>query len=145
LILYDILRYGHGIFFVALQTMLMFGFFLEWLRDRRICARSGTGPGSVKVSVIIPIHNEARRMGGLLKSLLEQDFQAAEIIFVDDRSSDESPAMLAQFVRDAAGRGMGNCRVITLKENPGPNRKQYALARGIAGATGEYFLFTDGD
>ena len=53
--------------------------------------------------------------------------------------------MLVQFVQDAAERGMGNCRVITLKENPGPNRKQYALARGIAEAKGDYFLFTDGD
>jgi cellulose synthase/poly-beta-1,6-N-acetylglucosamine synthase-like glycosyltransferase len=141
-ILYAVLRYGHGIFFVALQTALMLGFFLEWLRDRRICARSGTG--AVKISVIIPVHNEARRMGGLLKSLLEQDYPA-EIIFVDDRSGDESPVMLSQFARDAAERGMGNCRVITLKENPGPNHKQYALARGIAGAEGEYFLFTDGD
>jgi cellulose synthase/poly-beta-1,6-N-acetylglucosamine synthase-like glycosyltransferase len=141
--LYDILRYGHGIFFVALQSALMFGFFLEWIRDRRICNSGGTEQ-LPKISVIIPIHNEGRRMGGLLKSLLEQDFPA-EIIFVDDRSDDESPAMLAQFVRDAAARGMNNCRIITLKENPGPNRKQYALSRGIAESDGEYLLFTDGD
>ncbi|GHV93750.1 hypothetical protein AGMMS50293_00700 [Spirochaetia bacterium] len=154
MILYDIFRYGHGIFFVALQTMLMFGFFLEWLRDRRsgageaaVAAPGGQGP---KVSVIIPIHNESRRMEGLLRSLLEQDYSGpggagAELIFVDDRSDDESPAMLAQFVRDAAERGMGECKVITLRENPGPNRKQYALSRGIAEAGGEFLLFTDGD
>jgi cellulose synthase/poly-beta-1,6-N-acetylglucosamine synthase-like glycosyltransferase len=32
-----------------------------------------------------------------------------------------------------------------LSENPGPNRKQYALSKGIAEAGGDYFLFTDGD
>jgi cellulose synthase/poly-beta-1,6-N-acetylglucosamine synthase-like glycosyltransferase len=152
-ILYDIFRYGHGVFFVALQTALMFGFFLEWLRDRRVCASGGvtesagvpkSGAERPNVSVVIPIHNESRRMEGLLRSLLEQDYPA-EIIFVDDRSTDESSAMLVRFVADAAERGMKDCRVITLKENPGPNHKQYALTRGIAGARGEYLLFTDGD
>jgi len=147
LILYDIFRYGHGIFFVALQTALMFGFFLEWIRDRKAVRRScdQTGGGEeINLSVIIPIHNESRRMGGLLDSLLLQDYPA-EIIFVDDRSTDESPAMLAQFVSDAARRGMNNCRIITLKENPGVNRKQFALSRGISEARGDFLLFTDGD
>jgi cellulose synthase/poly-beta-1,6-N-acetylglucosamine synthase-like glycosyltransferase len=150
LIIYDIFRYGHGIFFVSLQTALMFGFFLEWLRDRRSAAAAAESRGRQadrpKVSVIIPIHNERGRMEGLLQSLLEQDYAAvnAELIFVDDRSDDESPAMLAQFAQNAKDRGQ-TCRIITLTENPGPNHKQYALSRGIAEATGDYFLFTDGD
>jgi len=142
LILYNILRYGQSIIFTGLSTVLLAGFFLEWARDRRQCAKESGK--ELKVSVIIPIHNESRRMEGLLASLLAQDYPA-EIIFVDDRSDDESPAMLAQFVRDAEGRGIKDCRVITLTENPGPNRKQYALSRGIAEAKGDYFLFTDGD
>jgi len=140
----DFLCYGHGIFFVALQTALMFGFFLEWLRDRRACRAAEGSPSELKVSVIIPIHNESQRIGGLLSSLLEQDFPA-EIIFVDDRSNDESPSMLSQFISNAARRGMKDCRIITLTENPGPNCKQYALAKGISEAKGDYFLFTDGD
>jgi cellulose synthase/poly-beta-1,6-N-acetylglucosamine synthase-like glycosyltransferase len=83
-------------------------------------------------------------MEGLLKSLLVQDYPA-EIIFVDDCSDDTSPAMLAQFVCDAAVRGIHDCRIITLTENPGPNRKQHALSVGIAEACGDYLLFTDGD
>jgi cellulose synthase/poly-beta-1,6-N-acetylglucosamine synthase-like glycosyltransferase len=140
LILYDIFRYGHGIFFVALQTALMFGFFLEWLRDRKVFKQHAD---AAKVSVIIPIHNESHRMEGLLRSLLVQSCPA-QIIFVDDRSTDESPAMLERFARDAALRGR-DCRVITLTENLGPNRKQFAISRGIAEADGDYFLFTDGD
>jgi cellulose synthase/poly-beta-1,6-N-acetylglucosamine synthase-like glycosyltransferase len=136
--LYDIFRYGHGIFFVVLQSALMFGFFLEWLRDRRI-----KQPGKERVSVIIPIHNESKRMEGLLRTLLVQS-RPAQIIFVDDRSTDESPAKLAQFARNAAERGF-DCRIITLTCNPGPNRKQFALSRGITEANGDYFLFTDGD
>jgi len=147
LAIFDIFYCGHGIFFVALQTSLMFGFFMEWLRDRKTCKIDGLPP---KVSLIVPIHNEGRRMEALLKSLLEQDYWHseggwAEIIFVDDRSDDESPAMLAKFAGEAAEHGMENCKIITLRENPGPNYKQYALSAGIAQARGDYFLFTDGD
>jgi len=146
---FDLLRYGYGIFFVVLQSALMFGFFLEWLRDRRAVASAraeGTGAGgeNPKVSVIIPIHNEELRMGDLLASLLKQDYPA-EIILVDDGSVDKSPKMLAEFVENAGRIGMNDCRVITLSENPGPNRKQYALSVGVAQASGDFLLFTDGD
>ncbi|MCL2600128.1 MAG: glycosyltransferase [Treponema sp.] len=146
----DILSYGYGIFFVALQSALVFGFVLERMRDRRALgapeAPGETAPdgGNPKVSVIIPIHNEAGRMEGLLQSLLKQDCPA-EIIFVDDRSDDESPAMLAEFAKNAPALGLGDCKVVTLAENPGPNRKQHALAVGIAEARGDFLLFTDGD
>jgi cellulose synthase/poly-beta-1,6-N-acetylglucosamine synthase-like glycosyltransferase len=130
---------------VLLHTLLLFGFLREWRRDRRVCNAEKTDDGrNLKVSLVIPIQNEESRMEGLLRSLLEQDYPA-EIIFVDDCSSDKSPAMLAQFVKDAALRGMNDCRVITLTENPGPNRKQQALSAGIAGARGGYLLFTGGD
>ena len=138
---FDIFCYGHGIFFVILQTSLMLGFFREWRRDT---APVQSPPSPRSVSLIVPIHNESRRMEGLLKSLLAQDYPA-EIIFVDDCSDDASPAMLAGFVRDAVVRGMTRCRIITLKENPGPNRKQHALSVGIAASRGDYLLFTDGD
>jgi cellulose synthase/poly-beta-1,6-N-acetylglucosamine synthase-like glycosyltransferase len=132
----------------------MFGFFLEWLRDKRAVRNAQKAHTPRQVSLIVPIHNESRRMEGLLQSLLVQDYGnweirnpkfPVEMIFVDDCSSDESPAMLAQFVRDATERGMDNCKVITLTENPGPNRKQYALSAGIAAAHGDFLLFTDGD
>jgi cellulose synthase/poly-beta-1,6-N-acetylglucosamine synthase-like glycosyltransferase len=142
LAIFDLFCYGHGIFFVTLQTLLMLGFFLEWRRDKSV--QNGQPPGGhPPVSLIIPIHNEGRRMEGLLHSLLAQDYPA-EIVFVDDCSDDESPAMLAQFTQNAAARGM-DARVITLTENPGPNRKQHALSAGIAAARGDYLLFTDGD
>jgi len=140
--LYDIFRYGYLVFFVALHTMLMVGIFLEWRRDRRAVSNK-KNCGLVKVSVIIPIRNERDRMEGLLRTLLVQSYPA-QIIFVDDRSADESPAMLAQFAKDAKARGI-DCRIFTLTENPGQNHKQFALSRGIAEADGDYFLFTDGD
>ncbi|MDR2953112.1 MAG: glycosyltransferase [Treponema sp.] len=152
LTLFDIFRYGHFVFFVALHAVMMTGVFLEWRRDKRAFEGEKDGRraseteenSGQKVSVIIPIHNESRRMDGLLQTLLAQDCPA-EIIFVDDRSSDDGPAKLAQFAREARKRGVLECGILTLAENPGPNRKQYALSCGIALAKGDYFLFTDGD
>jgi cellulose synthase/poly-beta-1,6-N-acetylglucosamine synthase-like glycosyltransferase len=140
LLFFDILPYGHAIFFVSLQTALMAGVFTEYLKDKKA---SAAVLRNAKVSVIIPIHNESKRMEHLLKTLLEQDYPA-QIIFVDDRSNDESLVLLSQFQRDAKTRGI-DCRVISLKENPGPNHKQFALSRGISEASGDFFLFTDGD
>jgi cellulose synthase/poly-beta-1,6-N-acetylglucosamine synthase-like glycosyltransferase len=137
LIVFDVLRFGHGISLIVMHIAIAIGIYLEWRRDRQ-----GQTEG-MKVSVIVPIHNESYRMEGLLRTLLVQTYQA-EIIFVDDRSSDDSPVMLEKFRQDAHKRGM-NCKIITLAENPGVNHKQYALARGIAEAAGDYYLFTDGD
>lgn len=119
----------------------MAGIFLEWRRDKKSALHR---ENRVKVSVIIPIHNESGRMEGLLRTLLVQNYNA-QIIFIDDRSDDESPAMLLRFKEEAAKRGILDCSIITLTENPGPNRKQFALSRGIAEANGDFFLFTDGD
>jgi cellulose synthase/poly-beta-1,6-N-acetylglucosamine synthase-like glycosyltransferase len=84
-------------------------------------------------------------MEGLLESLGAQDYPAAEIILVDDRSSDEGPQKIAAFARRMAGQSGNECRIITLKENPGPNHKQYALGRGIEAASGDFLLLTDAD
>jgi cellulose synthase/poly-beta-1,6-N-acetylglucosamine synthase-like glycosyltransferase len=79
-------------------------------------------------------------MGPLLESLDRQDYPGAEYIFIDDGSSDEGPGMLRGF---AGSRG--GVRIITLEENPGPNRKQYAVCRGLEAAQGSLFLFIDAD
>ena len=137
-LLYDIFRFSFIVIFVGLHIALMTGVFLEWLRDKK--ALKSTAEAPPKVSVIIPVHNESRRIEGLLKSLAVQDYPQAEIIFVDDRSHDETPDMVAAFIKNRP-----DARMITLKENPGPNYKQYALARGIEVSSGEFFLFTDAD
>jgi cellulose synthase/poly-beta-1,6-N-acetylglucosamine synthase-like glycosyltransferase len=150
LVLYNIFRFGFAVVFVGLHYILMAGLFLEWLRDKRAGGGVFTHDPALDavdvpasghlVSVIIPIRNEAPRMEGLLRTLGLQNCPGTEYIFVDDRSSDESPAILRGFAGTRE-----DVRIITLTENPGPNHKQYALSRGIAAAQGELFLFTDAD
>ena len=149
---FDLIPYIYALIFTVLQASVMAGFFIVYLRDRKwlcnkqwLLERRFTGQErALSVSLVIPVHNESGRMKSLLQSLLKQDYPA-EIIFVDDRSTDKSPSMLSGFVREAALQGMNGCKIVTLTENPGPNRKQYALSAGIARARGDYFLFTDGD
>ena len=149
-VLYNLFRFGFALVFAGLHCALMVGLFREWRWDRRMAGpgvalpdRAGgdSGPAEPpKVSVIIPLRNEARRMAGLLESLDGQDYPQAEFIFIDDRSSDGTGELLRDFAEKRKG-----VIIITLKENPGPNHKQYALSRGIEAASGTLFLFTDAD
>jgi cellulose synthase/poly-beta-1,6-N-acetylglucosamine synthase-like glycosyltransferase len=140
---FDFFRFGFAAVFVGLHCALMAGLFLEWLRDRAVCRKKlleGSAEKLPRVSVIIPIHNESLRMEGLLKTLGLQNYREAEFVFIDDRSSDDSAAMISGFVRRQP-----LARIVSLTENPGPNRKQFALGKGIAVSSGEFILFTDAD
>jgi cellulose synthase/poly-beta-1,6-N-acetylglucosamine synthase-like glycosyltransferase len=150
----ELLPFAHGIFYVALQSVLVTGLFLEGWRERkvlslagrreagesRILPAGGGGPSPPRVSVVVPVHNEEGRLPALLEDLAAQDYRGAEIILVDDRSEDGTGALLSRFARDRA-----HVRILTLEENPGPNRKQYALGKALEEAAGELFLFTDAD
>ena len=126
--------------FTGLHLALMLGIFLEWRREKAILKNTDTA--LPLVSVIIPVHNESKRIKTLLKSIEAQVYPKAEYIFIDDRSEDDSAQLINAFIQKA---GQGKARIITLKENPGPNFKQYALTKGIESATGEFYLFTDAD
>ena len=136
-------RFGFFIVFTALHIGLMAGLVLERLREKAALKRAL--PSFPGVSVIIPVHNESCRIAPLLRSLAAQDYPKAEIIFVDDRSADSTAAIIAAFIRDLLKDSPLSVKVIRLAENPGPNYKQYALARGIEAACGEFLLFTDAD
>ena len=142
-LVYVILRVSYYVIFVGLHVALMVGIFLEWLRERKaLRAETGELPA---VSVIIPVHNESRRIGSLLQSLEAQDYPGPEYVFVDDRSSDNTVEILGEFAAGFIRKQGLAIKIISLSENPGPNFKQYALARGIEAASGEFLLFTDAD
>jgi len=51
-------------------------------------------------SVIIPAHNEANFLEGLLQSLCKQTVQATEIVLVNDNSTDQTEALMEQFAKE---------------------------------------------
>jgi glycosyltransferase involved in cell wall biosynthesis len=93
------------------------------------------------LSVIAAARNEARRIEVALTSLLHLDYPALEIIIVNDRSTDETGAILERL----AGR-YPRLRIKHILELPaGWLGKNHALYLGAAEASGSLLLFTDAD
>lgn len=88
------------------------------------------------VSIIVPALNEGRLIGGVIESLLHQDYSNFEIVVVDDGSQDNTAEICARYARK------NNIRFFSLGDRQG---KSAALNYGISVATGEYLMFTDAD
>ncbi|MFO7674813.1 MAG: glycosyltransferase [bacterium] len=94
-----------------------------------------------RVSVLVPARDEAANIEALVRSLAAQDYPDFEVIVLDDRSTDETPALLARLQSELAV-----LRVITGTELPaGWLGKQWACDQLARAATGELLLFTDAD
>jgi len=94
----------------------------------------------MKLSIIVPVYNMAKedKLQFCLDSLLNQTIDDYEIIAVDDASTDESPAILRQYVEKYPDK----FRAFFQREN----KKQGAAKNvGIKAATGEWIGFIDSD
>lgn len=95
------------------------------------------------VSVIVSARNEGKRIRICLSSLVSLTYprELLQIICIDDRSTDDTAAIVREFARDHPH--------IHLVEGRPPTDhlrgKANALALGIEHATGEILLFTDAD
>jgi glycosyltransferase involved in cell wall biosynthesis len=98
-------------------------------------AAAETASQALKLSVVIPVFNEARTIETLLERVLATPYEK-EILVVDDGSTDGTRALLA--ARD----GRDGIRVILHERNQG---KGAALATGFAAASGDVVLIQDAD
>jgi glycosyltransferase involved in cell wall biosynthesis len=94
-----------------------------------------------KLSVIIAACNEGKTIEPALSSVLAQTYPSLEIVVVDDRSTDETGAIVDRLAaRDP------RVKAIHISELPeGWLGKVHALHRGVEQATGQWLLFTDAD
>lgn len=94
---------------------------------------------SVKVSVVIPVYNPGRYIEPCVESLLRQSMSPDEyeIIFVDDGSTDETPAYLDQLAAEQP-----NVRAIHIPNSGWPGKPRNV---GVDAAAGEYVQFLDHD
>lgn len=90
----------------------------------------------VKVSIVVPIYNEAKYLKRSVESLIHQYYSNIEIILVNDGSTDESLRIINSFQKN------DNRIVIINKPNGG---LVDATIAGIKAATGEYTCFLDPD
>jgi hypothetical protein len=94
-----------------------------------------------RVSVVVPCRNEARGVEEAMSSLLAQDYPNLEIVAVDDRSEDDTGAIL-----DALAAKDARLTVLHVEDLPrGWLGKNHAMNEGARRASGGWLLFTDGD
>lgn len=94
-----------------------------------------------RVSAIVPACNEARSIESAVRSLLRQDYPNLEVVLVNDRSTDETGAIM-----DRLAREFPQVTVVHIDRLPeGWLGKNHALWVGARHASGEILLFTDAD
>ena len=132
---------------LLLLSLLIYGWIIlgclfAWQRLPIPAIPSGFIPRT-KLSVIIPVRNEARHILNLLHDLERQNYppELFEVLIVDDHSEDKT----SQLLLGAIPVTKLNLRLISLAELEGGSGKKAAIRQGIAQATGELLVFTDGD
>lgn len=89
-----------------------------------------------KISVVIPVYGVEKYIDQLLDSVRKQTLHDIEVIFVDDGSPDNCPAILDRFVSE------DNRYHVIHQKNAGVST---ARNNGLAQATGEYIYLADSD
>jgi glycosyltransferase involved in cell wall biosynthesis len=140
----------------VLTTLLLSGLFVDFaIGQRQLRFLRDAAPVQIapSLSIVAAARNEARGIEAAVNSLLRLDYPALEIVVVNDRSTDDTGAILERVSRDAErlkpdspGYIGPHLRIVNITELPdGWLGKNYALQVGAAAATGNLLLFTDAD
>jgi glycosyltransferase involved in cell wall biosynthesis len=93
-------------------------------------------PSAPLLSVIVPVYNEERTAGELLRRLVAVPYPDKEILIVDDGSRDATPAVLRPWL------GHPEVRLLRHEHNQG---KGAAIRTGLAQARGRFTVIQDAD
>ena len=89
--------------------------------------------GNPEVSIIIPVHNNAKFTFNCLQSISKNTHGSFEIVVVDDASEDETPRLL---------KSVKNIKIIRNSENRGFID---SCNKGAGASSGKYLLFLNND
>ncbi len=88
------------------------------------------------VSIIVPIYNSKKTLARCIRAILDQSFQAFELLLCDDGSSDESLDICREFAKSDQ----------RIRIFPSSHRGVSAARNtGLSHASGQYILFADSD
>ena len=134
MILLFILVGSYAIFTLAL--------WLTWLRLPVFLRPDAPTPlVTTRLTVIVPVRNEAANILALLDDLSQQTYRNFEVIVADDASTDNT----AQTVRQYAQTASFPLRLLSLTDAGVASPKKRAISQSIEQATGHLIVTTDGD
>ena len=135
------------------MTIFAAGALLGWLvvalevmcgnrRLRRLATLTAPVPAKwPRASLVFTARNEGATLGAAVPTMLALDYPDLELIAINDRSEDDTGAILDKFAATDP-----RLKVIHVTELPaGWLGKTHGLQRGGEQATGEWILFTDAD
>jgi len=134
--------------YLVIGLLVVFGLFYIVLEVRffRALGTVRTGNSDVEpppqVSILISARNESAGIRATLDSVLAQDYRGQWDVWVaDDRSDDDTPAILAEYAAKNP-----RLHVLTIHEIPeGVSPKKHALSKLIDACEGEILCLTDAD
>lgn len=124
----------------ALPWVLPYGV-LAGMASRHPALRDFPAAAGRPLSVIIPARNEAEVIERCVRSVLASHYAPLEVLVVDDRSTDDTAAIVRRLAAEDA-----RVRLVEGRELPaGWFGKPWACVQGAEAATGELLCFTDAD
>ncbi|MDQ2686878.1 MAG: glycosyltransferase [Armatimonadota bacterium] len=129
---------------VALAALGLMGTALVnfiWFRKPRAIVATGGDADLPLISILVPARNEEDNIEACVRSLLRLNYPNFEVVVLDDRSTDDTYAVLCR-LRDQDYR----LRVLVGAEPPGGwCGKPHACWQMAQAARGEFLLLTDAD
>lgn len=118
---------------------------ISWLHSQAWLT-IGTPPvrrpqGGPQVSIIVPARNEEKNIRRCVEALLAQDYPSFEVLVLDDRSTDATPAILAEL----SARDTRLVLMLGSELAAGWAGKPHALYQASLTAAGDWLLFVDAD
>ncbi|MGB9626477.1 MAG: glycosyltransferase [Phycisphaerae bacterium] len=107
----------------------------------------GPPPNPPMVSVLIAAKDEEENIERAVRTMLAQDYPRFELIVIDDRSTDRTPAILDRLAAEAKKAGNPDrLKVVHVERlRDGWFGKNNAMREGMERAVGEWLCFSDAD
>jgi chlorobactene glucosyltransferase len=133
--------------YLYISTAIFIGslWIVYWLHNQHhldiVVTKSAVPAETPLISVCVPARNEETNIRACVEAILAQDYPSLEVIVLDDRSTDQTLAILQELQASDA-----RLQVIKGSEVPsGWVGKPHALFQASATARGEWLCFVDAD
>ncbi len=127
-------------YLAALPWLLPFAGLIRLARTRPNLSEVAPVEGT-PVTIVIPARNESRAIATVVRSILASAYRPFELIVVDDRSTDDTAAVVERLAA-------GEPRLRLVRGEPLPEGwygKPWACVQGANAGSGAMLLFTDAD